>query len=296
MITSINEFRRSILESSHSDFLRRYNDEIQDALYKLGKMQRAFRWFKSKNGNVDELYNTIELNLDEYDRNVYREIIRWMEQGYALTAHELGNFAIDNLNRFGTEPHMILYAIVDTFEAVSDELGIDELDENFDAVSESGGKYVNHDDPADSVKIKPITQSDIDEIRSFLKQYSKVDWHEPVWDAKQLHLTGTAVTVKDSSKITAHHTLDFTITKNEQGSFNATLQSDTALDEATIEKDYDYEDNTEETRTGLEAEDLGIFVNQVFNEIKYNFNYSDFDEDPIHDGDDDDKYNPEGED
>lgn len=106
-------------ESSYEDFIDNYHGEIYKALAKLRKLKKA---------NVEpteEQYDELDSRLQNYDDNVLQTIEHWI-MGY-VDKDEIAKFAISNMNRFGTEPKMVLYAIGDYYDVV---MGPEQEEEN----------------------------------------------------------------------------------------------------------------------------------------------------------------------
>jgi hypothetical protein len=89
--------------SSKTDFLMNYGEQIQNCV-------RTLRAIKGKE-ITEETYNRIEGRMQAYDTNVGDAIDSWTYRG--VDADKIANFAIENMNRWGTEPQMVLYAIED---------------------------------------------------------------------------------------------------------------------------------------------------------------------------------------
>jgi len=118
-----------INESSYTDFLMHYGDEIRVAIQRLDKIGQESA------GEEDFFnYDEIDQRLENYDKNVIDEIDDWVVRGVA--PEEIAEFAIRNQDRYGTEPRMVLYAIEDYFHACGlydedEEEDEEEIEENF---------------------------------------------------------------------------------------------------------------------------------------------------------------------
>ena len=116
----VKQFRiYKLNESSYKDFTDNYISEIYIALRKLRKLKIV--------EPTEEQYDELDSRLQNYDDNVIQTIEHWI-MGY-VDKDEIAKFAIENLNRFGTEPKMILYAIDDYYDVVIGEQS--NLQENF---------------------------------------------------------------------------------------------------------------------------------------------------------------------
>ena len=90
-----------INESSYSDFLANYAEEIENSINLLTKLQDVKDCDQEK----------IEKRLNVYDTNVISKIEDWIYD--TPNEKEIAEFALMNQDRWGTEPQMILYAIDD---------------------------------------------------------------------------------------------------------------------------------------------------------------------------------------
>ena len=97
---------------SRDDFLMNYSTEIREAISQLREM-------KSKLEQMDEddpKWDKIDQELRNYDTNVNQAIQSWAWR--VPDAGEIARFAIDNMNRWGTEPQMVVFAINDFYRAL----------------------------------------------------------------------------------------------------------------------------------------------------------------------------------
>lgn len=120
-------------ETSYTDFLTRRGKEIHDAINKLALISSAMKHTRGDEKPLeidDETYNKIEDKLKVYDTNVLSKIDHWIALGGRTEAHDIANFAIENMNRWGTEPQMVLYAIDDYFDVVDNKYNISPEEED----------------------------------------------------------------------------------------------------------------------------------------------------------------------
>ena len=122
-------------ESKYERFMDNYDVELRNAVRKLRKI-------KVSDIEIDEkITKRLEQELVNYDENVLGMIEYWID-GY-VDEDEIAKFAIRNMNRFGTEPQMVIYAI-DDFTAI---LGIyDEEEEDDIPEDPSDGIGYSEDD------------------------------------------------------------------------------------------------------------------------------------------------------
>ena len=122
MIKSFNAF--SISESSHSDFLMHYRDEIKLALKQLKTMSAV-----DEETMDDATYGKLEKALAPYDKNVQQQIERWLSQPNSVDAEALSRFALSNQDRYGTEPQMVLEAIERYYNICNVKFGLEKEEE-----------------------------------------------------------------------------------------------------------------------------------------------------------------------
>lgn len=111
-------FEGFLNESSYTDFLSRRGKEIHDAINKLSLISSHMKHTKGDEKPLEidaETEKKIEDRLKVYDENVSRKIFHWISLG-RIDAHDLAQFAIENMNRYGTEPEMIIQAIEDFYD------------------------------------------------------------------------------------------------------------------------------------------------------------------------------------
>lgn len=78
-------------------------------------MKRCSKLYDS---NIEKNAEEIENVMDKYDSNVGEQIDRWISGNSfeRVNINDIVNFAINNQDRYGTEPKAIIYAIEDFCE------------------------------------------------------------------------------------------------------------------------------------------------------------------------------------
>jgi hypothetical protein len=117
------------LAGSYDDFMTSYGNEIREAIDKLKLISKAI-----KEGKISEedLANT-EGKLGMYDESAISSIFHWVYlDTYSIEPYLLAQTAIENMNRYGTEPRQLLYAIDDFARALNLEDLYEEEDEDED--------------------------------------------------------------------------------------------------------------------------------------------------------------------
>lgn len=148
------------LNESHN-FLSRYNDEINNAIKLLIKLQDC--------NNID--HNKVEQRLSVYDVNVPDKIDEWIYD--TPTPQEIAEFAEKNQYRWGTEPQMVLQAIEDyaqtcniySFDDDDDEF--EEENENVDVDNFTARYYDNYDDEEDTTSYEENSTEALKKIQMF---------------------------------------------------------------------------------------------------------------------------------
>jgi len=100
---------KKLNETSYSDFVDIYSIELHAAVRKLKQLRKLFK----NQEPTDEQYDELEKSLIVYDKNVLSTIEHWCYS--YTTVNNIANFAIENMNRYGTEPQQILNAIDDYY-------------------------------------------------------------------------------------------------------------------------------------------------------------------------------------
>jgi hypothetical protein len=101
-------------ESIFERFMDNYSDELREVVYKLNKIK--YSDLEALPENVwDSLVDDI---MSTYDENVLDTIQHWIAVKY-INEHEIARFAISNMDTFGTEPQMVIYAIEDFLKGIN---------------------------------------------------------------------------------------------------------------------------------------------------------------------------------
>jgi hypothetical protein len=95
--------------TSLTNFMMSHSSELADAVHYLKQLHAAGEELYTK---IDE--NEWEETYSRYDKNVQQEVEHWIDQG-SVDVHQIADFAIDNMNRYGTEPQFVLEAIERTY-------------------------------------------------------------------------------------------------------------------------------------------------------------------------------------
>ena len=103
--------RRLISEGSYDDFLTSYGKELREAVRQLKDMTREYK------NMSDEKMLMVEKAIKIYDKNVGGRIEHWIFRG-RTRYDDIAKFAIENMNRYGTEPQMITFAIEDVYDII----------------------------------------------------------------------------------------------------------------------------------------------------------------------------------
>lgn len=94
-------------EGSYEDFMTNYGQEIRKAAIQLKEIEK-FQELASEE-TMDSVASEIDNVLSKYDKNLDRFIFGHFHDH----VREISDFAIRNMNQFGTEPQMVLFAIED---------------------------------------------------------------------------------------------------------------------------------------------------------------------------------------
>ncbi len=94
-------------EGSYEDFMTNYGKEIQKAAIELKEIEK-FQQLASEE-TMDTIAPELDKILSKYDKNLDRFIFGHFNDH----VREISDFAIRNMNQFGTEPQMVLFAIED---------------------------------------------------------------------------------------------------------------------------------------------------------------------------------------
>ena len=102
----MERYQRIFKENSYNDFLTGYGKKIKNAISLLHKMKGAY--LKLGDEELENLDNRV---LNNYDKNLPKAIDHWVN--HTPSSHDIATFAISNVNRYGTEPQMVLQAVED---------------------------------------------------------------------------------------------------------------------------------------------------------------------------------------
>lgn len=95
--------RQIIKESSYTDFITNYGQELKDAIQQLRNASKVY------DDNIELVADDLEDAMERYDSNVGEQIDGWLM--IIPTVDEIAKFALQNQDRFGTEPRFVLEAI-----------------------------------------------------------------------------------------------------------------------------------------------------------------------------------------
>lgn len=99
------ELSKILNETSYTDFILNYGQEIKDAVQNLKAIGKIHDKVDEK--DYEQLVNKV---FAQYDKNVHEFIDSQMMDPYA---DRIIRFALENYNRYGTEPQFVLLAIDD---------------------------------------------------------------------------------------------------------------------------------------------------------------------------------------
>lgn len=110
----IKLFEGFLNEGSYDDFLDNYHDELKEAIVKLSALGKVYDEIDEKIGEE------IEKKLSVYDKNVSKRIMDWIVASVhrPIRKNDIADFALDNMNKYGTEMQMVLNAIDDYYDVV----------------------------------------------------------------------------------------------------------------------------------------------------------------------------------
>ena len=111
---AIKKLSKQLVAGSYDDFLTNYAAEIKTAINQLKEMSKKYDEFFEKYGEDD--YGKMMVDaLKNYDKNVEDLIDGWLTYPNDISIRNIAESAIDNMNRYGTEMQMILYAIEEVY-------------------------------------------------------------------------------------------------------------------------------------------------------------------------------------
>ena len=121
-LKTFDQLQESILnETSYTDFLTSYGKELKNSVKMLKNI------FSSTKEIPENFHDKIDKVLQNYDDNVDRLIFGNNENA---TVDDIAKFAINNMNRYGTEPQMVLFAIGEVYDLLSGELRLEKIRED----------------------------------------------------------------------------------------------------------------------------------------------------------------------
>jgi hypothetical protein len=103
--------KESLNESSYSDFLMNYSEEIREAIQILKKLSKQYKNEKISDEIMLKSFNKLYGIYDKPNIDFIQGII--FRQEFHLDAEEIAKIGMEIQNRFGTEPRMVLNAIED---------------------------------------------------------------------------------------------------------------------------------------------------------------------------------------
>jgi hypothetical protein len=116
MIKSVNEEwfgKPAPGESMYERFLESYDDEIREAVSKLGRV----KYSELEAIPEDKWERVVNDIISTYGEEVLDTIQHWIATGYC-DKHELAKFAVQHSDRTGTEKQMVIYAIEDFLRGI----------------------------------------------------------------------------------------------------------------------------------------------------------------------------------
>lgn len=93
-------------EGSYTDFLTSHGNALQSAVKKMKEIAAVYD--EKIEGKADEVDKAMEI----YDENVGRQLDSWTGDSN-ISTDKIAKFAIENQDKYGTEPRMVLDAIDD---------------------------------------------------------------------------------------------------------------------------------------------------------------------------------------
>lgn len=94
-------------EGSYTDFLTSHGNDIRSAVKKMQEIAKIY------NDKVESIGDKLDKVLEPYDENVGSQIDSWASGD--ISADKIAKFAIENQDKYGTEPKMVLDAIDDYY-------------------------------------------------------------------------------------------------------------------------------------------------------------------------------------
>ena len=106
-------------ESSKTDFMVSYSDELKSAYEKIQEMSDILE--KVQDEFFDNTFDEVEKKMSTYDSNVGPTIEKWIAgfpESKSISIDDIVDFALDNQYKYGTEPQFVLFAIDDMYNIV----------------------------------------------------------------------------------------------------------------------------------------------------------------------------------
>jgi len=100
-------------ESMYERFLESYDDEIREAVSKLGRV----KYSELEAIPEDKWERVVNDIISTYGEKVLDAIQHWIATDY-IDKHELAKFAVEHSDRTGTEKQMVIYAIEDFLRGI----------------------------------------------------------------------------------------------------------------------------------------------------------------------------------
>ncbi len=127
-------------ESIYERFLESYDDEIREAVSKLGRV----KYSELEAIPEDKWERVVDDIMSTYGEEVLDTIQHWIATGYC-DKHELAKFAVQHMDDTGTEPQMVIYAIEDFLSAIG-RWEDDEEEEDIDEGVHTDDEKESHQD------------------------------------------------------------------------------------------------------------------------------------------------------
>jgi len=171
-------------ESTKSDFMLNYSDELKATVGKIKKMRGIIDVMSED--IFEETINKITKKMSRYDSNVDEQIDHWINSPSGdVDVDDIVNFALDNYNKFGTEPQFIIFAIDEVYDIINKDLNesrrsesqlnfLDDLKSNFRSYEENDNTEEDAEDLV-STMIDRHPDEDEDKIRKWVYHWCGVE-------------------------------------------------------------------------------------------------------------------------
>lgn len=107
-IKLFENFTDALNEGSYTDFLTSHGNDLKSAVTKIKKIAEVY------DDKIEDLADAVEKAMEPYDENVGPQIDSWTGDDN-ISTDKIAKFAIDNQDKYGTEPKMVLDAIDDFY-------------------------------------------------------------------------------------------------------------------------------------------------------------------------------------